>query len=82
MCRLFMDFIDDPFKSITNLLELIKSKINDCIILIDIHGESTSEKMAIAHFLDGKVSGILELIHISQHQTFIYLKKEPFIKQI
>ena len=34
MCRLFMDFIDDPFKSITNLLELIKSKINDAIILI------------------------------------------------
>ena len=50
MCRLFMDFIDDPFKSITELLDLIKSKINDCIILIDIHGESTSEKMAIAHF--------------------------------
>ena len=31
MCRLFMDFIDDPFKSITNLLELIKSKINDAL---------------------------------------------------
>ena len=78
MCRLFMDFIDDPFKSITNLLELIKSKINDAIILIDIHGESTSEKMAIAHFLDGKVSGIFGThthiptsdLHILEKGTF------------
>tara|TARA_Y100000994_G_C15579623_1_gene395991 strand:- start:28 stop:843 length:816 start_codon:yes stop_codon:yes gene_type:complete len=58
MCRLFMDFIDDPFKSISELLNFINSNINDPIILIDIHGESSSEKMAIAHFLDGKVSGI------------------------
>ena len=73
-----MDFIDDPFKSITKLLELIKSKINDCIILIDIHGESTSEKMAIAHFLDGKVSGIFGThthiptsdLHILEKGTF------------
>ena len=58
MCRLFMDSIDDPFKSIADLLDLINSKVNNAIILVDVHGESTSEKMAIAHFLDGKVSGV------------------------
>ena len=54
MCRLFMDFIDDPFKCITELLDLIKSKINDCIILIDIHGESTSEKNGNSAFFRWK----------------------------
>ena len=58
MCRLFMESIDDPFKSIAYLLELINSKIDNAIILVDVHGESTSEKMALAHFLDGKVSGV------------------------
>ena len=58
MCRLFMESVDDPFKSIANLLELINSKIDSAIILVDVHGESTSEKMAIAHFLDGKVTGV------------------------
>ena len=58
LCRLFMDLIDDPFKSIDNLLDFVRSKINEAIILVDIHGESTSEKMALAHFVDGKVTGV------------------------
>ena len=78
MCRLFMDFIDDPFKSIVDILDLIESKINDAIILIDIHGESTSEKMAIAHYFDGKVSGVFGThthiptsdLHILEKGTF------------
>ena len=58
MCRLFMDLIDDPFKSISNLIDYLKSNLNNVIILVDIHGESTSEKMALGHFLDGKVTGV------------------------
>ena len=82
MCRLFMESVDDPFKSIANILELINSKIDSAIILVDVHGESTSEKMALAHFLDGKVSGVFGRTPIFQHQTYIFLKKELFIKQI
>ena len=29
------------------------------IIIVDIHGEATSEKMALAHFLDGKVNIVI-----------------------
>ena len=36
-----MESIDDPFKSIAYLLELINSKIDNAIILVDVHGEST-----------------------------------------
>ena len=32
---------------------------NDHLIIVDVHGESTSEKMAIAHFLDGKVTAVV-----------------------
>ena len=58
MCRLFMDAIDNPFDSINDIVDLLKSKDGNSIIIIDIHGESTSEKMALAHFLDGKVTAI------------------------
>ncbi len=56
MCRLFMDSLESPFDSVKKIIDITKSKYNDAIILIDIHGESTSEKMALAHFFDGQVS--------------------------
>ena len=60
MLRLFMNmFIDDPFSAIKNFLlsEKLGSTCN--AIIIDIHGEATSEKNAIAHFVDGYVSAVL-----------------------
>ncbi len=59
MCRLFMDNIDDPFKSLDDIIEGIKVKHGNLPIIIDIHGESTSEKMAIGHFFDGRVTAIV-----------------------
>ena len=56
MCRLFMDFVDDPFESLNQVLNQIKSKYEKILIIVDVHGEATSEKMAIGHFLDGKVA--------------------------
>ena len=58
MCRLFMDSVEDPFSSINEIIELVKTKYGDQIIVIDVHGESTSEKMAIGHFFDGNVTAI------------------------
>ena len=59
MCRLFMDPLDNPFESIDETLDILKSKFNNSIFFVDIHGESTSEKMALAHFIDGRVTGIV-----------------------
>jgi len=59
MCRLFMDNIDDPFTSLNDIIEKLILKHGNHAIIVDIHGESTSEKMALGHFLDGKVSAIL-----------------------
>ena len=59
LCRLFMDLVDDPFLSLEDLLKLINNKYEKMIIIVDIHGEATSEKMALAHFLDGKVNIVI-----------------------
>jgi len=60
MLRLFMGMsLDDPFSCTKQLLqsEILNSTCN--AILIDLHGEATSEKNAFAHYIDGKVTAIL-----------------------
>src|SRR3569833_4246594 len=56
MARLFMDQLDDPFQAAEQLLRAHKLGGNVDAILIDFHGEAPSEKMAMGHYLDGKVS--------------------------
>ena len=54
--RVFMkDDVEDPFSTVLN--QVTKSK--DKIIIVDIHAEATSEKVALGHYLDGKVSAVL-----------------------
>ena len=56
MGRLFMDPLDDPFAAIDQgLADLAMPRDVDAII-VDFHGEATSEKMAMGHYLDGRVS--------------------------
>ena len=60
MLRLFMGMsLDDPFASVKERLqsEFIGSTCNG--ILIDMHGEATSEKNAFGHYVDGKVTAVL-----------------------
>jgi metallophosphoesterase (TIGR00282 family) len=54
--RVFMPPIDCPFQCIDALLAKIPEACK--IIIIDFHAEATSEKMALAWYLDGKVSCI------------------------
>lgn len=55
--RVFMPCIDCPFRIADSLL--LKMKGETPIIIIDFHGEATSEKNALAWFLDGKVSAVI-----------------------
>ncbi len=51
--RCGMDFgPDNPFLLIEKLLKEIKATI----ILVELHAEATSEKLALAHLLDGRIS--------------------------
>ena len=60
MLRLFMGLsLDDPFKVLKNrLASEFLGKTSNCII-VDMHGEATSEKKAFAYHFDGKVTAIL-----------------------
>ena len=56
MCRLFMDPLDDPFVALERLLSENTLGGSVDAIIIDVHGEATSEKMAIGHAFDGRAS--------------------------
>jgi metallophosphoesterase (TIGR00282 family) len=56
--RVFMKNLDDPFQ--VALVEIAALKAEGCTcILVDMHCEATSEKMAMAWHLDGRVSAVL-----------------------
>ena len=56
MGRVFMDALDDPFAAIDAQLDACPlGEVADAII-VDFHGEATSEKMAMGHFCDGRAS--------------------------
>ena len=59
MGRLFMDPLDCPFQAIEALLARVKLGVTHSAVLIDLHAEATSEKMAFAHMVDGRVSAVL-----------------------
>ncbi len=56
MGRIFMDPLDDPFAAVEAELQKYRLGAGVDAIIVDIHGEATSEKMAMGHFCDGRVS--------------------------
>jgi 2',3'-cyclic-nucleotide 2'-phosphodiesterase len=56
--RVFMQgALDDPFK--LGLAEVERLRLEARIVIVDMHGEASSEKTAMGHWLDGKVSAVL-----------------------
>ncbi|MDA7985183.1 MAG: YmdB family metallophosphoesterase [Alphaproteobacteria bacterium] len=56
MTRLFMELSDDPFAAVDGCLESWRLGREAAVIVVDVHGEATSEKAALAHHLDGRAS--------------------------
>jgi 2',3'-cyclic-nucleotide 2'-phosphodiesterase len=56
MGRIFMDPLDDPFAAVDRELSACPLKAAVDAIVVDIHGEATSEKQAMGHFCDGRAS--------------------------
>ncbi len=52
--RVFMPPIDCPFRELDRLIPELRKECKH--IVIDFHAEATSEKIALGHYLDGKVS--------------------------
>jgi metallophosphoesterase (TIGR00282 family) len=55
--RVFMPTIDCPFRAADRLLEALPPETK--IRIVDIHAEATSEKQALAWYLDGRVTAVI-----------------------
>ncbi|MBO0735988.1 MAG: YmdB family metallophosphoesterase [Alphaproteobacteria bacterium] len=58
MGRLFMDALDDPFARLDGILADHRLAEDVAAIVVDFHAEASSEKMAMGHFADGRVSAV------------------------
>jgi 2',3'-cyclic-nucleotide 2'-phosphodiesterase len=56
MGRIFMQPLDDPFAVVLKEIDALRAKAR--VILVDFHAEATSEKVAMAWHLDGRVTGV------------------------
>ncbi|MCW5748541.1 MAG: YmdB family metallophosphoesterase [Alphaproteobacteria bacterium] len=56
MTRLFMDPLDDPFQALEAQFRLHRLGATADFLLVDVHGEATSEKQVIGYVCDGRAS--------------------------
>jgi metallophosphoesterase (TIGR00282 family) len=54
--RVHMESLDDPFSAVDRELEACPLGAAADAVVVDIHAEATSEKMAMGHFCDGRAS--------------------------
>jgi len=57
MGRVFMKPVDCPFAAIDRVLPLLPADVK--VVLIDFHGEATSDKQLMGRYLDGRVTAVL-----------------------
>ena len=55
--RVFMSPLDCPFQTVDAILQELAGAAD--YIVVDMHAEATSEKIALAHYLDGRVSALV-----------------------
>ena len=72
---------ENPFIEVLDILEKVKDKVD--LIVIDFHAEATAEKIAMKHYLDGKVSLIFGThTHIQTADEEITSKGTAYITDI
>ena len=77
MGRIFMDPLDDPFAAVERELSACPIGVGCDAAVIDIHAETTSEKYAMGHFVDGRATLVVGTHthaptadhHVLQHGT-------------
>ncbi len=70
--RLYMDSLDDPFQAIERELGGMPLGVVADAVIVDIHAEATSEKMAMGHFCDGRASLVIGThTHVPTSDTMI-----------
>jgi len=84
MGRLFMPPVEDPFDAIEEALKTYRLKYDGIdAIIIDVHAETHSEKITIAHLADGKASGVFGThTHIPTADARILTRGTAFISDV
>ena len=57
MGRVFMNPLDDPFAVASREIDAVKDEAR--IVIVDMHAEATSEKLAMGWYLDGRVTAVI-----------------------
>ena len=81
MGRVFMPILDCPFRVAEREVAGLKERTQ--AIIVDMHAETTSEKMAMGHFLDGKVSAVVGThTHVQTADDHILPKGTAYLTDI
>jgi metallophosphoesterase (TIGR00282 family) len=79
--RTYMQTIDCPFKAADYALSLIVPKTS--YIIVDFHAETTAEKIALANYLDGRVSAVIGThTHVQTADAQIMQKGTAYISDV
>jgi metallophosphoesterase (TIGR00282 family) len=79
--RAFMDARDCPFRAVDAVLEALPSDVT--LRFVDFHAEATSEKRAMGHHLDGRVSALVGThTHVQTADATIFPKGMAYITDL
>jgi metallophosphoesterase (TIGR00282 family) len=79
--RVFLPAIDDPFKKADS--ELAKLPPDVAFVLVDIHAETTSEKIALGWYLDGRVTAVVGThTHVATADEHVLPEGTAFITDV
>jgi 2',3'-cyclic-nucleotide 2'-phosphodiesterase len=79
--RVFMASIDDPFRKADNELEKIPADV--AFVFVDMHAETTSEKLAMGWYLDGRVTAVVGThTHVTTADEHVLPEGTAFITDV
>ena len=78
---MYMNPLNSPFEAVERILEREKSRYD--LAILDIHAEATSEKLALAHYFDGRIAIIFGThTHVQTADEKILPKGSAYITDI
>jgi 2',3'-cyclic-nucleotide 2'-phosphodiesterase len=79
--RVFLPAIDDPFRKADS--ELTKLPQDVAFVLVDMHAETTSEKIALGWYLDGRVTAVVGThTHVATADEHVLPEGTAFITDV
>jgi hypothetical protein len=79
--RVFMAAIDDPFRKADELLKSLPADV--AFVLVDMHAETTSEKIAMGWYLDGRVTAVVGThTHVATADEHVFPQGTAYITDV